>query len=98
MLTLPKKPQNIISEQDLEGNSGNPAGKFDLGYIDSRRYRYTCYRQVTRWCWEVLGREIRVVLSACAERKNCAQFPFDIIFLGFGTHRYRITTYHSSNV
>ena len=28
-----------------------------------RRYRYTAYRQLVRWCWGWLGRDIRVVLA-----------------------------------
>uniref|UniRef100_A0A1X7T1Y1 P2X purinoreceptor 7 intracellular domain-containing protein n=1 Tax=Amphimedon queenslandica TaxID=400682 RepID=A0A1X7T1Y1_AMPQE len=30
------------------------------------RHRYTAYRQLVRWCWGWLGREVRVILPSCA--------------------------------
>ena len=35
-----------------------------------RQYRFTSYRQLTRWCWGWLGRSVRVVLPSCAVRKS----------------------------
>uniref|UniRef100_A0A1X7SM35 P2X purinoreceptor 7 intracellular domain-containing protein n=1 Tax=Amphimedon queenslandica TaxID=400682 RepID=A0A1X7SM35_AMPQE len=37
--------------------------------IDKRKYRYTAYRQLSRWCWGWLGRVLRVVLPSCAVNK-----------------------------
>lgn len=37
--------------------------------------RHIAYRQLTRWCWGVLGKEIRVVLPACAVSCIRAHFP-----------------------
>lgn len=34
-----------------------------------RRNRYTAYRQLVRWCWGYLGRNVRVPLPACAVTK-----------------------------
>ncbi|XP_078686122.1 uncharacterized protein LOC144918895 [Branchiostoma floridae x Branchiostoma belcheri] len=39
------------------------------------RYRYIAYRQLVRWCWGWLGREVRVVLPACAVTKIRDTFP-----------------------
>ena len=40
-----------------------------------RKYRYTSYRQLTRWCWGWLGKDIRVVLPSCAVVKIREKFP-----------------------
>ena len=40
-----------------------------------RKYRYIAYRQLTRWCWGWLGRNIRVILPACAVKKIRDTFP-----------------------
>ncbi|KAK3744182.1 hypothetical protein QZH41_020569, partial [Actinostola sp. cb2023] len=42
---------------------------------DEERYRYTAYRQLVRFCWGYLGREIRVTLPSCAVIKIINQFP-----------------------
>ena len=34
-----------------------------------RRYRYTGYRQLVRWCWGRLGKKIRVPLPSCCMKK-----------------------------
>lgn len=47
-----------------------------------RKYRYTAYRQLTRWCWGWLGRSVRVVLLACAVNKIRETFPSDT-YTGF---------------
>lgn len=33
---------------------------------EDKLFRHIAYRQLTRWCWGILGKEIRVVLPACA--------------------------------
>ena len=33
---------------------------------EDKLYRHIAYRQLTRWCWGILGKEIRVVLPSCA--------------------------------
>ena len=33
---------------------------------DDKLYRHIAYRQLTRWSWGILGKEIRVVLPSCA--------------------------------
>ena len=40
-----------------------------------RRNRHIAYRQLVRWCWQVLGKEIRVVLPSCAVVKIRTQYP-----------------------
>ena len=37
--------------------------------------RHTAYRQLVRWCWGVLGKDIRVVLPSCAVSCIRAHFP-----------------------
>ncbi|KAK3094415.1 hypothetical protein FSP39_001522 [Pinctada imbricata] len=37
--------------------------------------RYTAYRQLVRWCWQFLGKDVRVVLPSCAVNKIRASFP-----------------------
>ncbi|XP_033725101.1 uncharacterized protein LOC117315071 [Pecten maximus] len=39
------------------------------------RYRYTAYRQLVRWCWGFLGRNVRVPLPACAVHVIRQTFP-----------------------
>ncbi len=46
-----------------------------------RKYRHVAYRQLTRWCWQWLGRTIRVVPPSCAVTKIRQTFPSII-----GTH------------
>ena len=48
----------------------------------------TGYRQLTRWCWGLLGKEFRVVLPSCAMCCIRVQFPppgleEDFMFEGF---------------
>lgn len=31
----------------------------------SRQFRYTAYRQVVRWAYGILGRELRKIIPAC---------------------------------
>ena len=40
-----------------------------------RQFRYTAYRQLTRWCWGYLGRDIRVRLPSCATQRIRATYP-----------------------
>ncbi|XP_022101364.1 P2X purinoceptor 7-like [Acanthaster planci] len=42
---------------------------------ENQKYRHTAYRQLARWCWGYLGREVRVVLPACAVNKIRSMFP-----------------------
>ena len=56
------------------------------------------YRQLVRWCWGILGKEIRVVLPSCAVSCIRAHFPppgneDDFEFVGFRFH-YRRTYGH----
>ncbi|XP_076090326.1 uncharacterized protein LOC143062546 [Mytilus galloprovincialis] len=34
-------------------------------YHGNERNRYTEYRQFLRWCWQFLGKEVRVVIPSC---------------------------------
>ena len=50
--------------------------------------RHIAYRQLIRWCWGILGEEIRVALPSCAVCSIRARFPppgldEDYIFEGF---------------
>ena len=50
--------------------------------------RHIAYRQLVRWCWGVIGKEIRVVLPSCAVSCIRAHFPppgneDDFEFVGF---------------
>ena len=50
--------------------------------------RHVAYRQFVRWCWGVLGRDIRVVLPSSAVSCIRAHFPppgdeDDFVFIGF---------------
>ena len=42
---------------------------------EHKNQRHIAYRQLVRWCWGVLGKEIRVVLPACAVSCIRAHFP-----------------------
>ena len=33
---------------------------------ENKLFRHIAYRQLARWCWGILGKEIRVVLPSCA--------------------------------
>ena len=55
---------------------------------EDKLFRHIAYRQLTRWCWGILGKEIRVVLPACAVM--CIQNVYpppgpeeDFVFEGF---------------
>nr|XP_034322605.1 uncharacterized protein LOC117688588 [Crassostrea gigas] len=41
----------------------------ELRTTTEERNRYTAYRQLVRWCWGYLGRNVRVPLPACAVTK-----------------------------
>ncbi|XP_053398244.1 uncharacterized protein LOC123553493 [Mercenaria mercenaria] len=41
------------------------------------RDRYTAYRQLARWCWGYLGKEVRVVLPSYAFVRIRITFPSD---------------------
>ena len=42
-----------------------------------RRFRYTAYRQLVRWCWGYLGKHVRVALPSCAVNRIREIFPAD---------------------
>lgn len=53
-----------------------------------KQNRHIAYRQLARWCWGLLGKEVRVVLPSCAVCCIRAHFPppgleEDFIFEGF---------------
>ena len=48
-----------------------------------RKYRYTAYRQLVRWCWGMLGRNIRVPLPSCCVHKIRGHFPLGTPPTGF---------------
>lgn len=53
-----------------------------------KRNRHIAYRQLVRWCWGILGKEIRVTLPSCAVMCVRAHFPppgleEDFVFTGF---------------
>ncbi|XP_068739362.1 P2X purinoceptor 7-like [Montipora capricornis] len=55
---------------------------------DHKQKRHIAYRQLARWCWGLLGKQIRVVLPSCAVCCIRAHFPppgieDDIVFEGF---------------
>ena len=37
----------------------------------TRQRRFIAHRQLVRWCWKWLGKEIRVKLPACAVNRIC---------------------------
>eukprot|EP00105_Crassostrea_gigas_P005802 XP_011419520.1 PREDICTED: uncharacterized protein LOC105322480 [Crassostrea gigas] len=41
----------------------------DLQNCINERNRYTAYRQLARWCWGFLGKNVRVPLPSCAVAK-----------------------------
>lgn len=53
--------------------------------IPTRCLRYIAYRQLVRWCWGYLGRDIRVVLPSCATNAIRRAFPSDS-YTGFKLH------------
>jgi len=42
---------------------------------EHKKLRHVAYRQLVRWCWGVIGKEIRVSLPACAVCCIRAHFP-----------------------
>jgi hypothetical protein len=55
---------------------------------DHKQKRHIAYRQLIRWCWGVLGKNIRVPLPSCAVCCIRAHFPppgleDDFVFEGF---------------
>ncbi|XP_068736723.1 P2X purinoceptor 7-like [Montipora capricornis] len=55
---------------------------------EHKQNRHIAYRQLARWCWGILGREVRVVLPSCAVCCIRAHFPppgieEDFSFQGF---------------
>lgn len=53
-----------------------------------KRNRHIAYRQLQRWCWGILGKQIRVVIPPCAVCCICAHFPSphnedDLVFEAF---------------
>ena len=41
----------------------------------NQRYRYIAYRQLARWCWGYLGKDVRVPLPSCAVNRIREEFP-----------------------
>ena len=55
---------------------------------EHKQFRHIAYRQLARWCWGYLGKELRVVLPSCAVMCIRAHFPppgleEDFVFEGF---------------
>ena len=53
-----------------------------------KKHRDVAYRQFVRWCWDILGKEIRVPLPSCVVSCIRAHFPppgleEDFVFEGF---------------
>ena len=49
---------------------------------------HVTYSQLVRWCWEVIGKDVRVVLPSCAVSCIRAHYPppgdeDDFVFVGF---------------
>ena len=42
---------------------------------EDKLYRHIAYRQLPRWCWGIVGKEIRVVLPSCAVMCIRERFP-----------------------
>ena len=56
---------------------------------EHKKNRHIAYRQVVRWCWGTLGKNIRIPLPSCAVNCTCAPFPESnqleevMVFTGF---------------
>ena len=55
---------------------------------EHKKHRHVAYRQLVRWCFGIIGKEIRVPLPSCAVSCIRAHFPppgleDDMIFQGF---------------
>lgn len=85
-----KSPTNV---------NGNP-----WQYNFFRQYRHTAYRQLIGWCWQWLGKKVRVPLPSCAVARIRYSFPsethaLDSSFLNF-RFRYsyfRFIQYNDNN-
>ena len=42
---------------------------------EHKKHRHVAYRQFVRWCWDILGKEIRVPLPSCGVSCIRAHFP-----------------------
>jgi len=42
---------------------------------EHKQYRHIAYRQLARWCWGFLGKDVRVILPSCAVMCIRAHFP-----------------------
>ncbi|XP_041481000.1 uncharacterized protein LOC121428454 [Lytechinus variegatus] len=42
---------------------------------NNEKYRYVAYRQFVRWCWGILGKDIRVQLPACVQSRIKTAYP-----------------------
>ena len=65
-----------------------PRGPKAFEVPEHKKQRHVAYRQLVRWCWGVLGKEIRVPLPSCAVSCIRANFPppgleDDFVFEGF---------------
>ncbi|XP_063595762.1 uncharacterized protein LOC134772652 [Penaeus indicus] len=49
----------------------------------SDKYRYTAYRQLVRWCWQIVGKNNRMPLPSCAYKVIRETFPSDHEPVGF---------------
>ncbi|XP_064639324.1 P2X purinoceptor 7-like [Lineus longissimus] len=49
----------------------------------NEKYRFVAYRQFVRWCWDYLGREVRVVIPSCMMIKIREAFPSTACYKGF---------------
>ncbi|XP_060576054.1 P2X purinoceptor 7-like [Ruditapes philippinarum] len=54
----------------------------EVEHTNNERQRYVAYRQLARWCWGYLGKEVRVVLPSCAVNLIRSTFPSDV-YKGF---------------
>ena len=55
---------------------------------EHKKHRHVACRQFVRWCWDILGKEIRVPLPSCVVSCIRAHFPppgleEDFVFEGF---------------
>ena len=74
-------PHKFVTIYEITASIGDA----DIRYnFLCRTLRYIAYRQLARWCWGYLGREIRVVLPSCAVCKIRNTFPSeDSEYVGF---------------
>ncbi|KAL9961214.1 hypothetical protein ACROYT_G030117 [Oculina patagonica] len=48
-----------------------------VSHTAHEKFRYIAYRQLVRWCWGYLGKNVRVALPSCAVNKIRDTFPAD---------------------